>query len=135
MILYSTKNVNLLNIEGQFNVGGTIAYVSVAILMVLFKGQLYSETMSITCWMFISSLVATILTKFYTGMLCLIGNFFCMAAYLSFGLSLTARSYFFGAMFMVIAGISSTDGNIVCPLTRSELAAILYVVSTSHWLY
>ncbi|KAI3894182.1 hypothetical protein MKX03_003739 [Papaver bracteatum] len=153
MILCSTQKVNLLNIEGQLKVGGTIICVSGAILMVLFKGQLYSETMSLYCctgndfivgaqpelsgW-FISGLLTTSLTKFHIGMLCLIGNFFCLSLqaplllkYLA-SLSVTACSYFFGAIFMVIAGISATDGNIVWTLMRSELATVLYVVSTSH---
>lgn len=47
-------------------------------------------------------------------------------------LSVTAYSYFFGAMFMVIAGISATDGNTVWTLTPSELVAVFYAVSTSN---
>ncbi|KAI3834052.1 hypothetical protein MKX03_033014 [Papaver bracteatum] len=73
-------------------------------------------------------------------MLCLIGNCFCTEAYLSLqaplllkypaNLSVTESSYFFDVMFMVIARISSTDGNIVWTLTRSKLAAVLCAVST-----
>ncbi|KAI3888605.1 hypothetical protein MKX03_031374, partial [Papaver bracteatum] len=127
--LRCTQKVNLLNIEGQLKVGGTIICVSGAILMVLFK--------ELSGW-FISCLLTTSLTKFHIGMLCLIGNFFCLSfqaplllKYLA-SLSVTACSYFFGAIFMVIAGISATDGNIVWTLMRSELATVLYVVSTSH---
>ncbi|RZC83671.1 hypothetical protein C5167_046454 [Papaver somniferum] len=45
-------------------------------------------------------------------------------------LSVTAYSYFFGAMFMVIAGISATDGNTVWTLTPSELVAVFYAATT-----
>ncbi|KAI3875767.1 hypothetical protein MKX03_023690 [Papaver bracteatum] len=138
MILCSTQKVNLLNIEGQLKVGGTIVCVSGAMLMVLFKGQLYSETVSLYC----CTETISFLTKFHIGMLCLIGNFFCLSLQYNFqaplllmypaSLSVTPCSYFFGAMFMVINGIFVTDGNIVWTLMRSELATVLYAVSTSH---
>ncbi|KAI3873298.1 hypothetical protein MKX03_000945 [Papaver bracteatum] len=93
MIFCSTEKVNLLNIEGQLKVGGTILCVSRFILM------------------------APLLLKYLAS------------------LSVITCSYFFGAMFMVIPGISATDGNIVWTLTRSELAVVLYTVSTSHYLH
>ncbi|RZC94180.1 hypothetical protein C5167_021426 [Papaver somniferum] len=143
-----TEKVNLLKTEGQLKVGGTVVCVSGAILMVLFKGpaisgddvtellhgaaadDLIAGAQPETAGWFISGLLGIGLTKFHIGMLCLIGNCFCMATYLSFqaplllkypaSLSVTAYSYLFGAMFMVIAGISATDGNTVWTLTRSE---------------
>ncbi|KAI3876964.1 hypothetical protein MKX03_012295 [Papaver bracteatum] len=149
-----TEKVNLLKTEGQLKVGGTIVCVSGAILMVLFKGPaIFGNNVSELLhgavindliagaqpepagWL-ISGLLATGLTKFHIGMLCLFGNCFCLTAYLSLqaplllkypdSLSVTAYSYFFGAMLMVIAGISATDGNTVWTLTRSELVAVLY---------
>ncbi|RZC94179.1 hypothetical protein C5167_021424 [Papaver somniferum] len=150
-----TEKVNLLKTGGQLKVGGTIVCVSGAILMVLFKGPaIFGNNVSellngaavtndfITGaqpapvgWL-ISGLLATGLTKFHIGMLCLFGNCFCLTAYLSLqaplllkypdSLSVTAYSYFFGAMLMVIAGIFATDGNTVWTLTRSELVAVLY---------
>ncbi|XP_026410382.1 probable protein phosphatase 2C 73 [Papaver somniferum] len=176
-----------MKIGGQLKVGGTIVCVSGAILMVLFKGpSIFEEDVTELLHEaavandlivgaqpepaggLISGLLGIGLTKFHIGMLCLIGNCFCMAVYLSFqgyldvsqwdvlldcglcrylypsddsywlvdnllskiyvediqsyysaplllkyptSLSVTAYSYFFGAMFMVIAGISATDGN------------------------
>ncbi|KAI3926302.1 hypothetical protein MKW92_026998 [Papaver armeniacum] len=94
---------------------------------------------------FISGLLDIGLTKFHIGMFCLIGNCFCVAAYLSLqaplllkypaSLSMTAHSQFFGTMLMVIAGISATDGNTVWTLTQSELLAVLYAVSTSNYIF
>ncbi|KAI3960681.1 hypothetical protein MKX01_003855 [Papaver californicum] len=144
-------------------VGGTTVYVTGAILMVLFKGpvtfgngvtellhrevgnDLLAGAQPEPAGWFISGLLGIGLTKFHIGMLCLIGNCFCMVVHLSLqllsffiallllkyptSLSVTAYSYFFGAMLMVIVGISATDGNTVWTLTRSELATVLYVVS------
>ncbi|XP_026412529.1 WAT1-related protein At3g45870-like isoform X2 [Papaver somniferum] len=122
-----TEKVNLLKTEGQLKAGGTLVCVSGAILMVLFKGPAIFG---------ISDLLDIGLTKFHIGMFCLIGNCFCVAAYLSLqaplllkypaSLSMTAYSQFFGTMLMVIAGISATDGNTVWTLTQSELLAVLY---------
>ncbi|KAI3995857.1 hypothetical protein MKX01_020392 [Papaver californicum] len=149
-----TEKVNLLKTKGQLKVGGTLVCVSGAVLMVLFKGpaifgnsvsELFHNvaTNEITAGaqqepvgLFISGLLDIGLTKFHIGMFCLIGNCFCMAAYLSLqaplllkypaSLSVTAYSYFFGAMLMVIAGISATNGNTVWSLTQYELIAVLY---------
>ncbi|KAI3948001.1 hypothetical protein MKW92_019991 [Papaver armeniacum] len=150
-----TEKVNLMKIEGQLKVWGTIVCVSGAILMVLFKGpsifgedvtelvhgaaaanDLIAGAQPVPAGWLISGLLGIGLTKFHIGMLCLIGNCFCMAVYLSFqaplllkypaSLSVTAYSYFFGAMFMVIAGLSATDENTVWTLTPSELAAVFY---------
>ncbi|XP_026380042.1 WAT1-related protein At5g45370-like [Papaver somniferum] len=137
-----TEKVNLMKIGGQLKVGGTIVCVSGDILMVLFKrSSIFGEDVTELlhgaaatndlivgaqpepAGGLISGLLGIGLTKFHIGMLCLIGNCFCMDVYLSFqaplllkypaSLSVTAYSYFFGAMFMVIAGISATDGNTV----------------------
>ncbi|XP_026420472.1 WAT1-related protein At5g45370-like [Papaver somniferum] len=150
-----TEKVNLMKIGGQLKVGGTIVCVSGAILMVLFKGpsifgedvtELLHEAVVANDLIagaqpepaggLISGLLGIGLTKFHIGMLFLIGNCFCMVVYLSFqaplllkypaSLSVTAYSYFFGAMFMVIAGISATGGNTVWTLTPSELVAVFY---------
>ncbi|XP_026412530.1 WAT1-related protein At4g19185-like isoform X3 [Papaver somniferum] len=150
----STEKVNLLKTEGQLKAGGTLVCVSGAILMVLFKGpaifgnnvsellhgeatnEIIARAHQEPAGWFISDLLDIGLTKFHIGMFCLIGNCFCVAAYLSLqaplllkypaSLSMTAYSQFFGTMLMVIAGISATDGNTVWTLTQSELLAVLY---------
>ncbi|RZC75742.1 hypothetical protein C5167_000115 [Papaver somniferum] len=149
-----TEKVNLLKTEGQLKAGGTLVCVSGAILMVLFKGpaifgnnvsellhgeatnEIIARAHQEPAGWFISDLLDIGLTKFHIGMFCLIGNCFCVAAYLSLqaplllkypaSLSMTAYSQFFGTMLMVIAGISATDGNTVWTLTQSELLAVLY---------
>ncbi|RZC68508.1 hypothetical protein C5167_031722 [Papaver somniferum] len=98
-----TEKVNLMKIGGQLKVGGTIVCVSRAILMVFFKGpSIFGEDVTELlhgaaatndlivgaqpepAGGLISGLLGIGLTKFHIGMLCLIGNCFCMAVYLSF---------------------------------------------------
>ncbi|KAI3850126.1 hypothetical protein MKW92_036045 [Papaver armeniacum] len=134
--------------------GGTLVCVSGAILIVLYEGPaifgnnvskllhgvasngLIARAQQEPAGWFISGMLDIGLTKFQTGMFCLIGNCFCVAAYLALqaplllkypaSLSVTAYSHFFGAMLMVIAGLSATNGNTVWTLTQSELIAVLY---------
>ncbi|KAI3843940.1 hypothetical protein MKW92_015908 [Papaver armeniacum] len=153
-VFMGTETVNLLKIEGQLKVGGTLVCVSGAVLMVLFKGpaifgddsdtslhgastsDIIAQAQPEPAGVFISALSDLGLSQFRIGMFCLLGNCMCMATYLSLqaplllkypaSLSVTAYSYFFGAMLMVVAGLFSTNGNTVWTLTQSELIAVLY---------
>lgn len=96
--LCSTESVNLLKLEGQAKVGGTLVCVSGAILMVLFRGPALvgnteSDFMShneISArgqpepagWL-MSNFLEYGLDHFHVGVLCLIGNCMCMAAFLA----------------------------------------------------
>lgn len=94
----STERVNLLRIEGQAKVGGTVICVSGAILMVLFRGPAlignpeaeFTAQNEISArgqpepagWL-MSSFLEYGIDHFHLGVLCLIGNCMCMAAFLA----------------------------------------------------
>jgi hypothetical protein len=48
-------------------------------------------------------------------------------------LSVTAFSYFFATIFMVLTGVSATNGLHEWALTKTEIIAVLYAVS--NFLY
>lgn len=93
-----TERVNLLKTEGQAKVGGTVICVSGAILMVLFRGPALlgrSEELLETPdgiravgepvpvgWL-LPYFFEFGLNHWHIGVLCLIGNCICMAAFLA----------------------------------------------------
>lgn len=88
----------MLRIEGQAKVGGTVVCVSGAILMVLFRGPAlignpepeFAAQNEISArgqpepsgWL-MSSFLEYGIDHFHLGVLCLIGNCMCMAAFLA----------------------------------------------------
>ncbi|KAJ9134905.1 hypothetical protein P3X46_032148 [Hevea brasiliensis] len=149
-VMMGTERVNLLRLEGQVKVGGTLVCVSGAILMVLFRGPAvigYSHVGSAASeisakgqpepvgWFF-SSLLNIGLEGWHLGVLCLIGNCMCMAAFLAIqaplftkypaSISITAYSYAFGALLMVLTAFFMTNGTTEWSLTQSELWAVIY---------
>ncbi|CAL8098577.1 unnamed protein product [Prunus armeniaca] len=150
-VLMGTERVNLLRTEGQAKVGGTLVCVFGAILMVLFRGPVligyiepdFAAQSEISArgqpepagWL-MSSFLEFGLDHFHLGVLCLLGNCMCMAAFLAIqapllkrypaNLSVTAYSYFFGALLMVVTALFMTNESTDWSLTQSELFAVIY---------
>ncbi|XP_059663091.1 WAT1-related protein At4g19185-like isoform X3 [Cornus florida] len=150
-VMMGAETVNLLRTEGKAKVGGTLLCVSGAILMVLFRGpslfgykepEFTAQTeISIrgqpepAGWL-ISNLLEFGLERWHLGILCLIGNCMSMAAYLAIqasvlvifpsSLSVTAFSYFFGSLLMVVTALFKTNESTNWNLTRSEFFAVFY---------
>ncbi|KAF4401221.1 hypothetical protein G4B88_014062 [Cannabis sativa] len=150
-VLMGTERVNLLRTEGQAKIGGTFICVSGAVLMCFYRGWAllgnmepdYSAQSEIIArgqpepvgWL-MSSFSEFGLDHFHLGVLCLIGNCMCMAAFLAIqapllkkypaNISVTAYSYFFGALLMVSTSFFLTNESTDWVLTRSEVLAVIY---------
>ncbi|KAF5752580.1 putative Auxin-induced protein 5NG4 [Tripterygium wilfordii] len=149
-VMMGTERVNLFRTEGQAKAVGTLVCIGGAVLMVLFRGPSlfnYKDTdfahSEISArgqpepagWL-VSGFLQLGLDHWHVGVLCLIGNCMCMAAYIAIqapvlkkypaSLSVTAYSYIFGAVLMVITGFFMTGASTEWSLTQSELFAIIY---------
>ncbi|KAI3453903.1 hypothetical protein Pfo_010566 [Paulownia fortunei] len=150
-VMMGTETVNFRKTEGQTKLGGTLVCVFGAILMAMFRGPAVfgSKESDFAAYSEISvkgqpepasSLMSSFLElgidSWHLGVLCLIGNCMCMAAYLAFqapllakypaSISVTAYSYFFGALFMVVTAFFMTNESTDWNLTRSEAFAVCY---------
>ncbi|XP_059275489.1 WAT1-related protein At4g19185-like isoform X2 [Lycium ferocissimum] len=150
-VLMGTETAKLLTVEGQAKVGGTIVCVSGAILMAVFRGpavfgegtsdftaqiEISAKGQPDPAGLLMSSLLELGFDNWHLGVLCLIGNCMCMAAYLAIqvpvlakyqtSLSLTAYSYLFGVLLMIGTSIFVTNGSTDWFLTRSEVVAVCY---------
>ncbi|KAH1158263.1 hypothetical protein AAZX31_11G088000 [Glycine max] len=158
-VMMGTERVNLLRYDGLAKVGGTIICVSGAIFMVLYRGPAligYAELGHVTQneisargqpepsgWL-IGGLQNLGFDNFHLGVLCLIGNCICMAAFLAIqasvlkkypaNLSVTACSYFFGALLMVTVSLFMTTESTDWSLTSSEILAVIYAGSIASAL-
>ncbi|KAK2373368.1 nodulin MtN21 /EamA transporter family protein [Trifolium repens] len=134
-VIMGVERVNLQSFEGLAKIGGTIVCVSGAILMVLYRGPSligYTELI-ITPQSEIKDLG---IDNFQLGVVFLIGNCMCMAAFLAIqapvlkkypaNLSLTAYSFFFGVVLMAIVSLFMTDLSSDWILTQSEILAVVY---------
>ncbi|KAL8138445.1 hypothetical protein V2J09_004446 [Rumex salicifolius] len=148
--IMGTETVNLFRLEGQMKVVGTLACVSGAVVMVVYKGpivagyeqpdfilnEISAKAQPEPAGWFLAKLFEYGLDLWHIGVLCLLGNCICMAMYLAIqapllkkypaSLSVTAYSYFFGAVLMVISAMLMTNDSTGWRLTQSELFAVLY---------
>ncbi|KAL2348741.1 hypothetical protein Fmac_002741 [Flemingia macrophylla] len=150
-VMMGTERVNLLTYDGLAKVGGTIICVSGAILMVLYRGPAFIGYAELdhaiqneisargqpepAGWL-IGGLQDLGLDNFHLGVLFLIGNCLCMAAFLAIqapvlkkypaNLTVTACSYFFGASLVVTLSFFMTNESNDWSLTQSEILAVIY---------
>ncbi|KAL8499561.1 hypothetical protein ACS0TY_022488 [Phlomoides rotata] len=149
-VIIGTETVNLRRAEGQTKVGGTLVCVSGAILMAVFRGpavfgfgesdagvvEISAKGQPVPAVWLMSNFLGLGIDSWHLGVLCLIGNCMCMAAYLAIqapllakypaSISVTAYSYSFGALFMVVTGYLVTNESTEWNLTQSEVFAVCY---------
>uniref|UniRef100_A0ACD6AFP6 Uncharacterized protein n=1 Tax=Avena sativa TaxID=4498 RepID=A0ACD6AFP6_AVESA len=142
---------NVFTKDGMFKVLGTLVCVFGAVLMVFYRGPSliglagtnaatgnalsWSSSTYPAQWI-TPGMLQFSLGTWNIGVLCLIGNCFLMGAYLVIqapvlikypaSLSLTAYSYSFATIFMVLTGAFATNGLHEWALTGTEIVAILY---------
>ncbi|XP_047084300.1 WAT1-related protein At3g45870-like [Lolium rigidum] len=145
---------NVFSKDGMVKVLGIAVCVSGAVLMVFYQGPSLiglagtnaaaGNALGATSWSSTSypaqwitpAMLSFGLGTWNIGVLCLIGNCFLMGAYLVIqapvlvkypaSLSLTAYSYSFATIFMVLTGVFATNGLHEWALTGTEIIAILY---------
>ncbi|XP_021307657.1 WAT1-related protein At3g45870 isoform X2 [Sorghum bicolor] len=146
--IVGVEAINIFTKDGVLKVIGTVVCVSGAILMALYRGSsLIGLTRSMpNAWASTSYpaapnwLASAVLEHgvetWQLGVLCLVGNCLLVAVYLVIqapvmkkypaSLSVTAYSYFFATIFMVLTGVSATNGLHEWALTKTEVIAVLY---------
>ncbi|CAA7033823.1 unnamed protein product [Microthlaspi erraticum] len=151
-VMMGTEKVNLFTIEGLTKVGGTLVCVSGALVMVLFRGPalfgdkaadftagnnltLDRNQLETHGWL-VSSFLGLGLDPWHIGVICLIGNCMCMAAFLAVQapvlkkypayLSVAAYSYFFGASIMITTAVVFVREPKDWSLTQSEILAVIF---------
>ncbi|KAG0476090.1 hypothetical protein HPP92_012931 [Vanilla planifolia] len=148
--IMGVEKLDLHTKETQLKILGTCVCVSGAAVMLIYRGPALfgngsdlafhgdmivgNQAEHIGWWA--SGFLKLGLEKRHIGVLCLMGNCLCMAAFLALqapvlekypaSLSLTAYTYLFGALLMFISGIFTTRDSADWVMTKSEVIAILY---------
>jgi drug/metabolite transporter (DMT)-like permease len=145
--IVGVEAIHIFTKDGILKVLGTVVCVSGAILMALYRGPAliglggnstsgtWSSNPYPAHWL-TSTMFEYGVETWHLGALCLLGNCLLVAAYLIIqapvmirypaSLSLTAYSYFFAAIFMVLTGVLVTNGLHEWALTKTEIVAVLY---------
>jgi len=151
--IVGVEAINIFTKDGILKVLGTVVCVSGAILMALYRGPsliglggnntsngivtpgTWSSNPYPAHWL-TSTMFEYGVETWHLGVLCLLGNCLLVAAYLVIqapvmirypaSLSLTAYSYFFATIFMVLTGVLVTNGLHEWALTKTEIIAVLY---------
>ncbi|KAG0516095.1 hypothetical protein BDA96_10G333200 [Sorghum bicolor] len=146
--------VNIFTKDGVVKVLGTAVCVFGAVLMVFYQGPsligmggataadaaalagTWSSNAYSPQWLTATAMLRNGLDAWSLGVVCLIGNCFLMGAYLVIqapvlikypaSLSLTAYSYSFATLFMVVTGVFATNGLHEWALTTTEIIAVVY---------
>ncbi|WVZ78569.1 hypothetical protein U9M48_026260 [Paspalum notatum var. saurae] len=150
-ILAAIVGVEVINIftkDGVVKVLGTAVCVSGAVVMVFYQGPsligmggsnalagTWSSSAYSAHWL-TKAMLGDGVETWHIGVVCLIANCFLMGAYLVIqapvlikypaSLSLTAYSYSFATVYMVLTGVFATSGLHEWALTTTEIIAILY---------
>ncbi|CAJ1930768.1 unnamed protein product [Sphenostylis stenocarpa] len=151
-VMMGIERLNLLRYEGLAKVGGTLICVSGAIFMVFYRGPVLiggtemdkvaqisklsaRDQPEASGWL-INSLLDIGFDSFQLGVVFLIGNCICMAAFLAIqapilkkypaNLSVTAYSFFFGVALMVIASSFMVNESTDWILRQPEILAVAY---------
>ncbi|XP_074587986.1 WAT1-related protein At5g45370-like [Curcuma longa] len=149
--LLGVEAISLVTIEGCVKVLGTLVCIFGSLLMVFYRGpaivgsgsyhptyhsRLELKPQHEVVGLLVTGFLGFGLEKWHVGVLCLIGNCFFMAVYYVLqapvlkkfpdSLSLTAHSYSFGALMMVLTGLISTSSFKEWILTVPEIIAVLY---------
>lgn len=150
-VCMGTEHVDWDEWAGMAKIGGTFVCIGGAILMSTYKGPViwgdgfldmhmqgavFGQPSPEPVGWFIEVLLELGLDTWHIGIVCLVGNCFCMALYIAFQapllarypapLSMTAYSYLFGAAFMSISGLFGASNWSDWLLTPSEFLSVLY---------